>query len=629
MLQWDLLVNLPHPWNSGVFETQQIGTVNYLVGPNGSGKSQFAIALKSELVGSRILGSDRLSAMDCHGALKPFVGDPFGQGYAKNNFHYLSSAGEAGSGIDAFVILENKMDVRVQIEATLSHLFDRDFVLEWDSGNLIPKAILRESGTTYRLDRDECHGIKELMVLLTHLYDDDHPFLIIDEPELNLHPQYQAFFMEEVHKIAGDWREGDGKKAIFLITHSPFILDLRTLDDVNSIISFSADRSLPKQIASVGMNSLQTPLTMVRRLNADHKQIFFSDNPIIVEGRLDKQLLEAMLRTEGVSIAASGSCLIDAGGRDEVTYYLQLCNGMGKKAHFIYDLDSLFGGNLRSCIRNDHEIQGFLVDAGLGNDFAEYFSALQRKLTNLIDRLLGCETPSSLKPLVDFLRKFGEQANWNHSTWAKARSATISAISRYNDDMKSLYEAGVKDVEGRIRRIVEVLAGRRIHLLQHGAIEAYLPSYKGNIFKMDDDAKRKAVQAEIDIMDEGLSKEDLASRYNGLYEVVRSLPSKKDVDFDRPLRKYLGRYIHELQHAIRINRDWSDERVKQHLDTILPGTSKLFTIRNLQRGDGEDNGAFEVMVEIFRLRDGKKRMVRIDHKTNAGMGDFVIDHSGT
>ena len=57
---------------------------------------------------------------------------------------------------------------------------------------------------SYRLDRDECHGIKELLVMLTHLYDDQKQYLIIDEPELNLHPQYQSFFMQEVRKIAGD-----------------------------------------------------------------------------------------------------------------------------------------------------------------------------------------------------------------------------------------------------------------------------------------------------------------------------------------------------------------------------------------------------------------------------------------
>ena len=77
-------------------------------------------------------------------------------------------------------------------------------MLEWDSGVLIPKTSVGAIGTTYRLDTDECHGIKELLVLLTHLYSNSDKFLIIDEPEQNLHPQFQAFFMQEVRKVAGD-----------------------------------------------------------------------------------------------------------------------------------------------------------------------------------------------------------------------------------------------------------------------------------------------------------------------------------------------------------------------------------------------------------------------------------------
>jgi len=87
--------------------------------------------------------------------------------------------------------------------------------------------------------------IKELLVLLTHLYNDEHPYLIIDEPELNLHPQYQAFFMQEVRRVAGDPQLDRLRKIVFLITHSPFILDFRTVEDVKSVISFDLKHEYP------------------------------------------------------------------------------------------------------------------------------------------------------------------------------------------------------------------------------------------------------------------------------------------------------------------------------------------------------------------------------------------------
>ena len=353
MIDERIAVDLPAPWSQGKFETDVVGPINYLVGPNGSGKSRFAVELlrqlKSRPRGARLLGTDRLSEMANPGALGGYWGDNLSLGYAKSSFEQLRKAGSEGSGIDTVLLLEDRMDLRIRIEATLSHLFDRDVILEWDSGHLVPKAVRRKGGESYRLDREECHGIKELFVLLTHLYDHQHGYLIIDEPELNLHPQYQAFFMQEVRKVAGRPSDSPYKKIVFLITHSPFILDLRLEDDIGSVISFDLDYSIPRQVASATPD-VSAPVVTTGRLNANHKQLFFSDNPVFVEGHHDALMVEALMEARGASASAAGSCVIDCGGVEEVNNYLKLCEGLGKKAHFVYDLDSLFIGQLRSCI---------------------------------------------------------------------------------------------------------------------------------------------------------------------------------------------------------------------------------------------------------------------------------------
>jgi len=233
MLDIPISFDLPLPWNGKKFETQAIGVINFLVGPNGTGKSKFAATLKSYLgpARTRMLGTDRLSGMEQTNAVRSVFGDHLPHGFIKNNFPRYKDAGREGSGIDTIVLLAERMDLRIQVEATLSHLFNRKIILEWDSGNLVAKAALSKAGSPYRLDRDECHGIKELLVLLTHLYNSESPYLIVDEPELNLHPQYQAFFMQEVRKVAGDPRADESKKVVFLVTHSPFILDFRSVED--------------------------------------------------------------------------------------------------------------------------------------------------------------------------------------------------------------------------------------------------------------------------------------------------------------------------------------------------------------------------------------------------------------
>jgi hypothetical protein len=203
MKEINIKFNLPKPWSEQEFEINTLGFITYIVGPNGSGKSRLSILLKSYLQDCRLLSTDRLSGMEGNSRLSMF-GDHLSSGLDKGWFDQLKNAGNNGNGLDSIIILEERLDIRIQVEATLSHLFNRSISLEWDSGRLIPKARQGKSKETYRLDRDECHGIKELLVLLTNLYNPDFKYLIIDEPELNLHPQLQAFFMQEVRKIAGD-----------------------------------------------------------------------------------------------------------------------------------------------------------------------------------------------------------------------------------------------------------------------------------------------------------------------------------------------------------------------------------------------------------------------------------------
>ena len=625
MIDLDMKLLLPLPWKHELFETHQMGPINFLVGPNGSGKSQFAVTLynhlRKESGSARFLGTDRLKDM-ARPTLRNFVGDPFATGFAKNSFSHLKTEGEGGSGIDTIVLLEERMDLRIQVEATLSHLFDREIMLEWDSGNLIPKAELRGRNQSYRLDRDECHGIKELLVLLTHLYDDKNHYLIIDEPELNLHPQYQAFFMQEVRKVVGDLPKGSNKKVVFLITHSPFMLDFRSLDDLNSVISFSLDYSIPKQVCNLQLG-IHAPLQFIRRLNAHHKQLFFSDSPVFVEGILDSQLVEALMAAQFTSVAGAGSCIIDAGGAEEVNHYFKLCQGLGKTAYFLYDLDSIFSGNLRECIKDDESIQSFLASAGLGSDFAKYCGLLEKDLTGLIAQLLAIELSENLYPLGIFLKGLGEKNQWKPDQWKRARTAVMTAISRHRADIASVVPPqALEDVEGRRNQILTALKEKNIHVLPGGTIERYLPHYKGDEYTLSPDAKRQAVYAEIEELAELPTERTLLERYGDLYKAVHSLPSKSEVDLDVALNNHLSKYIHELQRTVVNNPDWQADEIRQRLVSIQPSWNGVFSIQEFGR---TPEGGFEATIGIIAMLGQSPRVVHVNHQTNAGMGDFIIE----
>ena len=641
MIEVQISINLPAPWSEGTFEADLVGPINYLVGPNGSGKSRFARELftyftnqTSERV--RLLSTDRLREMASPGGLRALVSDRFEVGYAKTDFERLRAAGEEGSGIDAIPLLEERLDLRIRIEATLSHLFRRDVVLEWDSGNLVPKAVRRQSGESYRLDRDECHGIKELFVLLTHLYDDRYDYLIVDEPELNLHPQYQAFFMQEVRKIVRRKSATEKTKIVFLITHSPFILDLRSDNDLKSVISFDLEYSVPRQVARENPDRASA-LVATGRLNAHHKQLFFSDDPVFVEGHYDSMMIEALMEARGVSAAAAGSCIIDCGGMEEVTHYLELCKSLGKKAHFVYDLDSLFTGRLRQCIGNDNSIQKLLAFAGVGDDFIKYLGELDRLLTTLIDTVLDQLPNGDLGSLVDSWAQFGlDRPEWDKQQLAKARVAVMITIDVNRTAVASEgLQATVANIEGRWQQILKTLADKNIHVLPGGTIERYLPSFSGDLFAPSPEAKRVAVQAELGELQRIIHQTDdssrdsvLADRYGALYEVIHKLPSKVQVDFDGVLRNHLSDYVHELQKVVVGNPDWECDQIYKSMLNHPLQKSGVVQIDRFQRGA---NGHFEATIGVSEKVGSSRRCLEVNSDTTIGnMGEFRgVDQGGT
>ena len=631
MLNEQISFSLPLPWTDLEFSVDQVGAINYLVGPNGSGKSRFASRLlellKGRPGGARLLGTDRLKEMADPGITTNFWGDNYGSGYPRQQFHYLRQAGTVGSGIDTIVLLEERMDLRIQIEATLSHLFDRDITLDWDSGNLIPLVAQRDHGETYRLDREECHGIKELMVLLTHLYDEQNRHLIIDEPELNLHPQLQAFFIQEVCKVTGE------TKVVFLITHSPFILDLRSEDDLKSLMSFDLGYSAPKQVASLNLN-LSSPAFSLARLNAHHKQLFFSDSPVFVEGPHDAGIVASLLEARGTSVAGAGSCIIDAGGVEEVNRYLELCQGLGKEAHFVYDLDSLFRGKLRRCIGDDETVQSFLASAGLGDDFAKAFSPMEQDLRQLLMDLHESDVPDNLQGLADFLNTLGETAEWGKEVWSKARVAVLTAISLYEDDVAAATsQSKVDSVKGRMNQILAALRAKNVHVLPGGTLERYLPEFMGNVYEPSPESKQNTVDAELRAIRELSTHsspdrdEELAERYGELYEIVCRLPSKSEVDVDPVLRWHLSDYVHELQKIAKSNPNWQFEQIQSRLSRFSLSKSGVVSLECFERAEGDE---FCATIGIIPMLGSRARVLLVDQDTTyANMNEFEPAYSSS
>src|SRR5690606_8773793 len=179
------------------------------------------------------------------------------------------------------------------------------------------------NGSSYQII-DECHGLKELITILTFLYDDTFSVLGIDEPELHLHPQFQRFLLDELRAVAGD-PEQPGKKLIFLVTHSPILLELRTLTDLASIVVFS--HSSPPERAAPWRFSAEEQLKVRQALPAFHagqRELLFSNVPIAVEGPSDVSVIMNVATRLSLPLGAAGIGVTAMGGKYQLLAFRAL-----------------------------------------------------------------------------------------------------------------------------------------------------------------------------------------------------------------------------------------------------------------------------------------------------------------
>jgi hypothetical protein len=341
--------------------------------------------------------------------------------------------------------------------------------------------------------------------------------------------------------------------------------------------------------------------------------MFFADHPIFVEGVSDAQFIEAIQERREASITAAGSCLIDVGGCEELTKYVALCRWYAKEAYFLFDLDSLFLGSLRHCIRDDGAVTDFLAHLGLGSDFSIYCGALDRELTNAVRMVEAANENGPVGSLKAYFRTLDD----NPKRLPRQRVAVLVAMA---DDRAALVsimsEKIVADIEGRLRQVQAALMAKHIFLLGRGALEHYLPSFSGDRFALSDGAKKAAVAAEVDILASGRIDDSLEERYGELFKCIAALPAKPPVDIESVLSGYVSAYIHDLQGLVINNPDWGKDRIIAHFAASQVGLGKLISLVVFERHKAAEFTA------LLRIAGPQPRFVEVSHETNAGMRRF-------
>ena len=498
-------VKIPFLWGKTVFKKSHWPQINLIVGPNGSGKTILAQNLS-----------------------KQFEAAGYSVKFLKADRNYN----------DQIITLKNNEKIRLKIEKVLSSMFGKAITFIEDiDGTLIPIVENKAWNVEYMLEDAECHGLREIISLLVNLYDStSDECLFIDEPELHLHPQFQTFFMNEIRKEVSH----STRRMFFLISHSPFFIDLRTPEELTGVIVCHINKA-PTSIEELNEEDDTLFRRFLPRFNTYHKQFFFSDNQIFVEGYTDQQMFTYLLTFIENEYSAAGTGIIDVGGKDELGVFCKVCSLLGTNGRIITDLDSLFSGKLRDVACEDSRVIQWLEKQKERQEvfYKTIFTTKElnheitlEKLIFRLERYLikisqdihkyfeENDIPEKLKPLMEKLAQLREKHE-NAESVDTYKTVLLQGINCVGEQIEKCLPpetaATIPLIKNLASFILAAAEAARIYILPKGCIEHYYT--RTSIQYMPVSAKDRLFRNELEFIQDAHRK-SVRKNYSELIEIL-------------------------------------------------------------------------------------------------------------
>lgn len=550
----DIKIQLPQLWK-GEFVKSTWNSVNFIVGANGTGKSLLSEQLKIQLqrkgYSVRLLTAERLAGFE-KSNYNYFTSTQLDHGLNISVFNeYKNYGNHYGLSSPAFILLKQRLDIRIRIEAILSDLFKKNIRLVEEGGFLKPKMQNINGGQEYNLREQECHGLKEIISLLSFLYDDEYDCLILDEPELHLHPQFQSFFLSEIRKVAGDPKQNPSKKLFFIITHSPYFIDLQSLDDLKHILVCHPNE-MPTFINDGDLDNKDKDVLskFLPRFNTHHKQLFFSPNPVFVEGYTDQQIITLLFEKTGLNIAASGSSVIDVGGKEELAVFYKLCKKLSIDCRIIADYDALLRGRLRrECFCVDEAVKARFVEKGYGTDPSKCIGNLETVLLSIGDELSGkASGDSDMNHILTYLKPLYPDKSNKLDT---IKDIIMLSVLRFPEKIKNLIPNKADDIElvrSSVYNYIDLIKVSKIFIIPKGELEHFFIASSIDYLKKIDN-KDKLFHAERNHL-LGLSVDDISTSYAEILTILKESIPHVDVEMMKHTRYTIIDFIQRVQKAV-------------------------------------------------------------------------------
>ena len=306
-----------------------------------------------------------------------------------------------------------------------------------------------------------------MVAILAAIYDDEVGALLLDEPEVSLHPQLQAFLMKEIERYSGDIQQN--KKLIVLATHSTEFIRVSSLKDLCNIVFCQSYEKPPVQL-NPNMGELQNGKLneLLSRIGQEHKLAFFSTRPLLVEGPSDSILCHGIERKLDMFIEASVVQIVPIIGKGEFPIVYKLMVLIGKEPIILTDADSF---------TDSMDIPMLFCNSQLANELAQAQGAASGLCSIIRD------VHSDFCKLADSKIKAFRALLENTAYWKNKcseddvvkiyRRTFFSLINSDNVPVAVSSDTSIVSMVRRIDALFSILKAVGCFILKKGTIESY------------------------------------------------------------------------------------------------------------------------------------------------------------
>lgn len=539
------------------------------VGTNASGKTKTLKALRDSLKSKkekvRYLSSNRIGTMEVYRSRA----DKYSRAvddYSLGDLNEKKIRHEIETANGDFFTMDEQKDVFIKVAERLSVLFKRHIFIRWDAGKM--KVFFGKTGSEEEYSvAAEASGLVNVISILAALFDESIEVLLIDEPEVSLHPQLQSYLLREIKNVSVKYN-----KAVIMATHSAEMIDFSSVDDMKNFVFFS-EGERPKQISENAAELKDKKLQeFLLRMGLIYKEGFFAKKVLLIEGASDMIVCRYLCNRFDLNLDVAGTQIIPVEGKGQFPIITKLFRLIGKDVCILTDLDGFTDDcnviNLFSTLPIAVEIAN---ESG-NKDLQSIIREIKNDITAFVSK-----SQSALAPIYQ-KHPYWLNRDPNAEKDIFTRRAIIAQLLSTEDLTQWPDSRNWERLKTRIGALLDILEQLGCFVLRKGAIESYYIIAPNTTY----DEKPSAAILEVGGL-EDKSKEELYGQYSDLIRALEFAAIDKLVDESFAVKKEL---LSELALVLGILHQVSTENELVSNIKQQKGDGKsLFCYKIIQEGD--------------------------------------------